>query len=117
MEKETELIAFNRLLRDAEHFEVVCLGLRVDDKYVAFTISEPIGNGFVMAAFTKADINYRGSFQFIDQKRAEYFYNLGYEFLNLEQDLGISGSRVAKRGWNPVFYLKKYTIELNTSDL
>jgi len=110
VEKETELTAFNRLLRDAEHFEVVCLGLKVNNEYIAFTISEPIGNGFVMAAFTKADINYRGSFQFIDQKRAECFYNLGYKFLNLEQDLGIPGLRQAKRSWNPVDYLKKYVI-------
>lgn len=64
-----------------------------------------------MAAFTKADINYRGSFQFIDQKRAEYFYNLGYKFLNLEQDLGIPGLQQAKLSWNPVGYLKKYTIK------
>lgn len=111
VEKETELTAFNRLLRDSEHFEVVCLGLKVIDEYVAFTISEPINKGFVMAAFAKADINYRGSFQFIGQKRAEYFYNLGYKFLNLEQDLGIPGLRQAKRSWNPVGYLKKYMIK------
>lgn len=49
---------------------------------MAFTNSEPIGNGFVMAAFTKTDIKYRGSSQYVDQKRAEYFYNLGYKFLN-----------------------------------
>ncbi len=110
-EKETELTAFNRLLGDSDRFEAVCLGLKVNDKHVAFAISEPISKDFVMAAFTKADINYRGSFQYIEQKRAEYFYNLGYKYLNLEQDLGIPGLRQAKRSWNPVRYLKKYTIK------
>jgi len=110
-EKETELTAFNRLLRDANHFKLTCLGLRVDDKYVAFSVSEALEDAFVMAAFTKADINYKGVFQYIDQKRAEHFFNLGYKFLNLEQDLGIPGLRQAKRSWNPVRYLKKYTIK------
>lgn len=110
-EKETELTAFHRLLRDSNHFKTVCLGLKVDNGYVAFTISEPLNNNYVMAAFTKADIRYRGSFQFVDQRRAEYFYNMGYRFLNLEQDLGIPGLRQAKRSWNPVRYLKKYTIK------
>jgi len=109
-EKETELTAFKRLLRDSEHFEVVCLGIKVGNNYIAFTVSEPINNGFVMSAFAKADTNYKGSFQYINQKQAEYLYNKGYKFLNLEQDLGIPGLRQAKRAWHPVRYLKKYTI-------
>lgn len=105
-----ELTAFNKLLRDSEYFKVVCLGLKVEDKCVAFTISEALEDGGIMSIFTKADINYKGSFQFVDQKRAEFFHNLGYKFLNLEQDLGKQGLRQAKRSWRPIRYLKKYTI-------
>ena len=109
--KEIEFTAVNRLLDNYKQFKAVVLGMYDQNKLIGYIISEPLENEYVMAAFTKADNNYKGIFQILEKKRAEYFYNKGYKFLNMEQDLGIPGLKRAKMGWHPVRYLKKYTIE------
>jgi hypothetical protein len=54
-----------------------------------------------------ADINFQGSFPFINQKFLENeWYDLKY--VNREEDMGISGLRKAKKSYHPCFMVKKY---------
>lgn len=110
-DKVIEFAAVNRLLDNYKQFKVVVLGIYNQGKLIGYTISEPLDCEYVMAAFTKADNNYRGIFQVLEKKRAEYFYNKGYRILNMEQDLNIPGLRGAKSGWHPARFLKKYIIK------
>lgn len=111
-ETEVEFEALNRSLtfaNDPDHF---AFGLYIDGKMIGFSINQAVHDGYYIGHFGKADLNYPGAYKIIEYECAKFFDNKGYRYLNLEQDLGIPGLRIAKSGWNPVFYLKKYTVEM-----
>lgn len=110
-ETEVEFEALNRGLTFASDSDHFAFGLYVDGKMIGFSINQTVHDGYYIGHFGKADLNYPGASKIIEYECAKFFDNKGYKYMNLEQDLGISGLRMSKRGWNPVFYLKKYTIE------
>lgn len=108
---DREFNAIKRAVDVADILGLVCLGIWIDGKLAAFSISEYIPNyKYVVAHYRKADVIYPGIYQYMEHETASYLYKLGAEFMNYEQDLGIEGLRRSKSSWNPVYYLKKYTI-------
>lgn len=99
-----------KLLDVANTLKLLCLGVYVDSKLVAFTIVEPLPKDFVIVHFSKAERSYTGIFEFLYFKLATDLYKKGYRFFNREQDLGIEGLRKAKMSWRPTKFLKKYII-------
>lgn len=109
-EVENELSAIKKILELAYDLKLICIGIYIDNKLVAFSINEILTDGYTMNLFEKADTNYQGIFPYLRNITAIYLLKKGCKFLSHEQDLGIEGLRKSKMSYNPHFFLKKYTI-------
>jgi hypothetical protein len=110
-ETSNEKVALERSFTFSSELDHYGFGLYVGRKMVGYSINQIVHNSFYMGHFGKADANYLGAYQIMEHECAKFFLERGCEFMNFEQDLGIPELRQAKRGWNPVGYLKKYTIK------
>lgn len=85
--------------------------VRVDGKIVAFSFGEIISKEMVVIHIEKADSNFHGAYQIINQQLlANIFSHIKYA--NREEDLGIEGLRRAKMSYNPVFLVEKFEAKL-----
>ncbi len=111
---ENELIAFKKLLTTplALLDSLVCCALFIDGNLSGFIINEKISDEYCLAHFGKADTKYDGIYHFLMHKNAKPFLDLGINYLNHEQDLGLPNLRFSKEGYNPVHFLKKYIVSL-----
>lgn len=109
-----EFIAFKKLLSAPSEFLdiLLCFSLFIDGNLSGFIINEKISKDYCLAHFGKADIKYDGIYHFLMQQNAKIFLDLGISYLNHEQDLGLPNLRFSKEHYNPVRFLKKYTIAL-----
>ena len=81
------------------------LVLTLKSKVVAFSVFSKLNHSTYDIQFEKADTDYKGAAQVINQETAQYLKDKCLYF-NREQDLGIKGLRQAKMSYDPV--------ELNT---
>ena len=83
--------------------------LRVDGKVVAFTAGEPISDKVFCVHIEKADTEYVGAYNALNQ---EFIRNncSRYEFINREEDMGLEGLRKSKESYNPAMIFNKYNI-------
>lgn len=109
-ETSNELTAIQRLLKSASNFELICTGIFMKNRLIAFSIDEVLSDNYAIIHFEKADTSYTGIFQYLKQQTAKHLEKLGCKYINYEQDLGIPGLRKAKESWQPMDYLKKYII-------
>lgn len=109
-ETENELTAIQRLLKSASFFDLICVGIFIKNKLIAFSINEVAHNNYAVIHFEKADTAYIGVSQYLKQQTAMCLEKLGCTYINYEQDLGIPGLRKAKKSWQPIQYLKKFKI-------
>jgi uncharacterized protein len=86
-------------------------GILVDGKMAAYTVGERLDEETLLIHYEKAAPGMAGAYQAINR---DFLVNIGREFryVNREQDLGEEGLRKAKLSYNPIFFLKKYEIEL-----
>lgn len=83
--------------------------ITVDGKVRAFTIGEPINSNTFCVHIEKADTQINGIYQAINNEFLKYAA-ADFKYVNREEDLGIEGLRRAKKSYNPVFLLDKYTV-------
>lgn len=89
---------------------IIGLVLYVEKLPVAWTAAEISGDGTTaIVYFEKADITYDGAFQYINYAFAN-FLPPQVVYINREQDLGKEGLIRSKQGYNPVGFVKKYTL-------
>lgn len=108
---ENELSAVKKIFEFSKNLSLICIGIYINKKLVAFSINEVLSDGYSMNLFEKADITYQGIFPYLRHITSVYLLELGSKFLSHEQDLGIEGLRKSKMSYNPHFFLKKYTIK------
>ncbi|OQY32698.1 MAG: hypothetical protein B6241_10220 [Spirochaetaceae bacterium 4572_59] len=82
-----------------------------DGNAVGFMIGEAISDNVFAIHFAKGDTSAKGIYQFMFNRFTEKFCT-AYEFINLEQDLGIEGLRKTKRSYLPDHMAHKYRIHL-----
>ena len=82
----------------------------VDRRMVAYTVAEVLPCGTLLIHFEKADPDFRGAYQAINQMFLAQLGNHAPVTVNREQDLGDEGLRKAKLSYHPVSFLKKYQI-------
>jgi len=109
---ENELIAIDKMLNHAGFFDLKSLAIYVDDEMLGFIINEHHSNDSVVSHFSKTDVSMTGATAYLVNENGKYLTSLGYEYINYEQDLGLPGLRKSKTLWQPVDYLRKYTIKL-----
>jgi hypothetical protein len=83
--------------------------LRVDDSVIAFSIGETGGNT-LFVHIEKADMQYRGAYQVINNEFAKFFATEGIEYINREEDDGDPGLRFSKNSYHPCEIVDKYIL-------
>jgi len=109
-ETNTELEAIKKCIKHARNFNLLNIGIYIDNKLVGFTINEILNDGYYVGHFGKFHPEVKGGSQYIEHMTAKYMKERGCTHMNYEQDLGIANLRHEKTTWNPVKYLKKYTL-------
>jgi len=94
-------------LENMDKLGVVCAGIRVDGKLVAFAGGEAITDDMAHVLIEFADINYRGAFNVINRDFCANEWK-DYKYINREEDMGVAGMRYAKQAYNPVKMVEKY---------
>ena len=84
-----------------------------DNKPAGFLLGEALNDDTFTIHFAKADIHFKGVYQFLFSRFAADFCPHS-EFLNLEQDLGSAGLRKTKMSYRPDLIAHKYRISLKT---
>jgi len=102
---------FKRILRDA--FDVCPLGgvLKVNDKVVAASFGETVGDTLYVH-YEKALREYSGSYAMINYLFANR-YAKDVKYINREEDCGDDGLREAKLSLHPVKLEEKYFVDVN----
>lgn len=82
----------------------------VEDVPVAFSIFEEINPNTVAVHFERALRRFKGLYQVINWETAKVIAELGYEFINREEDLGDPGLRDAKKSYHPTRIIPSYEL-------
>ena len=85
--------------------------IRIDGRIEAFSIGGQLGKRTVVVHVEKANIEYRGLYQAINNEFCKAMA-AGVKRINREEDMGIPGLRKAKLSYNPVKFVEKYTVLL-----
>lgn len=84
------------------------------NKLRCFIIGSRLTNNCISAHFQYCDPEADGASQFTLKEACSLIFS-GFEFINLEQDLGIPGLRKAKLSYHPLKIEKKFDIKLDRS--
>jgi hypothetical protein len=85
--------------------------IRIDDKIEAISIGGQLGSKTVTVHVEKANIEYRGLYQAINNEFCKHMAS-HVKRINREEDMGISGLRKAKLSYNPIKLIEKYIVRV-----
>ena len=101
--------AIVRTLRDFRAIGLTGGVIRIGGKIRAFAIGCPINIDNFDILFEKAEKDYNGIYQVLEQELIKSELQL-FSHINREEDLGIPGLRFAKQGLQPDILLMKHTV-------
>lgn len=106
-----ELANIKEAIKNMDELGLIGAILYVNDKPVGMTVASSITSQTADIHFEKVigSIAINGGFQAINKLFAEKLHNMGYIYLNREEDLGIEGLRKAKESYRPTIMLDKYS--------
>jgi len=84
----------------------------VDGSVAAYTVAEKLSENMLLIHFEKANPDYKGAYQAINQKFLEHSAHEPMQ-VNREQDLDDEGLRKAKQSYHPIDFLRKYKVTLS----
>ncbi|MDR2938559.1 MAG: phosphatidylglycerol lysyltransferase domain-containing protein [Prevotellaceae bacterium] len=106
--------AIERTLKDFRTIGLTGGIIRVEGKIRAFAIGSPINKDSFDILFEKAEKDFNGIYQVLEQELIKNELQL-FSYINREEDLGIPGLRFAKQGLQPDILLMKYTAKLTAN--
>lgn len=106
-----ELSALERTIKFAKDFDLFSIAVFDKTKMIGVMIGDLEHKQYCETHFAKGDSDYIGIFYFLYNQFAKKLNEIGYRYINNEQDLGIAGLRHSKMQWNPIRFLKKYNLE------
>ncbi len=108
---DDENSAIERTLKDFKAIGLTGGIIRIEGKVCAFAIGCPINRDSFDILFEKAEKDYNGIYQVLEQELIKNELRL-FSYINREEDLGIPGLRFAKQGLQPDILLMKHTAVL-----
>lgn len=105
----SETLGIEELLNNYERLELRGGIIKVDGKIVAYAIGEKLTENMGVIHIEKGILDYQGSYQIINMYVAKEEFS-DVEFINREDDFGSIGLREAKLSYQPIKFLKKYSI-------
>lgn len=99
------------------HENFVSIGVFIDNKLIAFTINELVDSDYCICHFMKGDNSYKGIYSHLVTKTSQELLKTGRKYINFEQDLGLKNLRQSKKTFEPINFLKKFTIAKNNNIL
>lgn len=105
----SETLGIEELLNNYERLELRGGVIKVDEKIVAYAIGEKLTENMGVIHIEKGILDYQGSYQMINMYVAKEEFS-DVEFINREDDFGSVGLREAKLSYQPIKFLKKYSI-------
>jgi len=82
-----------------------------NEKPIGLIIGEPLNEDTFIIHFAKADIEVKGAYQYLFSQFARDFCS-DYQYINLEQDLGIDGLRKTKISYRPDLMSHKFRVSI-----
>lgn len=110
-EVEHELKALKKILEESSHFNLIGIQVFIKGRCVGFSINEVVHKDYAMSRFQKTLKEFDHLDIFLSSLVAGEIKHFGCQYISWEQDLGIEGLRQYKSSYQPIKYLKKYTIE------
>lgn len=105
-----ELIATQRFIENSIHFDHISLGIRHNGRLISYSLLEKGHQRYLHNHFMKTLPNHKGLFEKMDHEVSKYADRAGFSHINIQQDLGIEGLRIAKSLGRPTRFLKKFRI-------
>ncbi|MFQ8602632.1 MAG: DUF2156 domain-containing protein [Anaerovoracaceae bacterium] len=102
-----EEIAMDDVFRNIEAVGYNAGAILIDGKIEAIAIGGQLGKKTITEHIEKANINYRGLYQAINNEFCKHVASKA-KYINREEDMGIANLRKAKLSYNPVKLLEKY---------
>ena len=106
---ELEELAMRDVLLNLDTVGYLSGSIRIGGRLEAFCIGGRLGTKTVTVHVEKANIEYRGLYQAINNEFCKAMAS-GVKRINREEDMGIPGLRKAKLTYNPVKFVEKYTV-------
>ncbi len=107
--EEADIAATKEALELVEELTLEGKIYYVESKPVGFLLGEGIGGKAFVVHFAKADIAYKGVYQYLYQSFSQTLEKR-YSIINMEQDLGREELRHAKHSYHPIQLAKKYRL-------
>lgn len=111
-ECEIEKKAIERFISLKDTCPTFCYGVYVDEQLIEFEFAEidQYHPEYAISHFAKFNKFYKNSNVFAFHKLCEALLKQNCQYINIEQDLGFERLRHTKQKWQPIFFLKKYSI-------
>lgn len=113
-EIRAERQALSRLVEYSGSLDIEMTSISIGGSLMAFSLNEKIGPQYSICHFEKAlpEHNDLNVYTYLSQQAAKRLRELGCQYVNWEQDLGLPGLRSAKLSYKPDRFLKKYIVGL-----
>jgi len=102
--------ALETCLRDARHFDLLCVGVVIGDVLAGFLINERIREGWFINHFGATNPEFTGLSAWLYHRMAGCGMKLGCIHSNRQEDLGDPGLRRFKMKCAPSGFLRKFSI-------
>ena len=103
--------AIKDMVANFSEFNLIAGAIEIKSAMLALAVAERLNLSTMVMHVLKADPNVPGLYQVMMNEFLER-HSSGFEYVNLEQDLGIEGLRKSKESYHPVRMIDKYTISL-----
>jgi len=98
------------VIHDLHNQNLVSIGISLEGKLIAFTINELVNADYAVCHFMKGDNSHKGIYSHLVSESAKALLQRGCKYVNFEQDLGLLNLRQSKKTFEPVDFLKKYSV-------
>lgn len=113
---KNEFIALSRFLNSSESINFFVVGIYLEKKLIAVSITENTHHAHNLGHFQKARLlSFKGINDHLVHELASLLNKKDITHMNHEQDLGILGLRESKESYIPSHYLKKFSLSTGKS--